>query len=318
MKLKPIINMKLRETYGKCLVDLAKRHNNLVVLDADMVESCGLQYFQKEVPDRFINVGIAEQNMVGIAAGLAASGKIPFVNSFACFLTTRACDQIRVSVAFTQLNVKIIGGHGGISVGEDGATAQALEDVAIMRAMPNMVVIVPACVVEMATVMDAIMEYEGPVYIRLARPSIEQLFDNNYRFRIGHAPVLRRGTDATIMAMGIMVSRAIAAADILKSLGLSVGVINISTIKPIDKETILRAAVDTGAIVTVEDHSIIGGLGSAVAEVLSEECPTLMQRIGIPDTFGESGPSDDLLKKYGLTANNVAEVTKVLVSKKTN
>ena len=307
----------MREAYGRLLVELAGQNEKIVVLDADMAQSCGLQHFRDAFPDRFFNIGIAEQNMMGIAAGLAAYGKIPFVNSFACFLSTRSCDQLRVAVAYGKLNVKIVAGHGGISVGEDGATHQGLEDIAIVRAIPNMVLIVPADPVETAAAVRAAIEYDGPVYIRLARPKVKALFDDSYKFQIGKAVTMKEGKDASLLAIGIMVSRALEAAQLLEKRGLNVNVINVSTIKPLDRETIVRAVEQTGLIVTLEDHSVIGGLGSAVAEVLAEEDkPVIMRRLGIPDVFGESGTFEELLAKYGLTVPDIVKVVAELVQKK--
>lgn len=308
--------MKMRDAYGKTLVELGRESEAIVVLEADMKKACGCQYFQKEFPERSFTIGIAEQNMVGVAAGLAAYGKIPFVNTFSCFFL-RAIDQIRVAVSYPALNVKMVGGSAGISTGPDGATHQAIEDIAVMRSIPNMTVIVPADPTEAAQTTRACIEYPGPVYIRLTRPDIEPIFDENYRFKIGRAPVLHQGSDATIMATGVMVSFALSAVDLLAQEGLRVRVLNCSTIKPLDKEAVIHAAKETGAIVSAEDHNIMGGLGGAIAEVIGEECPVPLGRVGVRDHFGESGKTEELQKIYGLTAQDIAEAVKKVVKKKT-
>lgn len=307
--------MKMRDAYGKALLELAKKNKDIVILEADMSKSCGCQYFQKEFPERFFTMGIAEQNMVGIAAGFAAYGKIPFVNSFACFFL-KTVDQIRISVAYPALNVKIVGGHGGISIGPDGATHQTIEDIAVMRSIPNMTVIVPADPVEAAQATRACVEHKGPVYMRFARPDIKPIFDDDYRFRTGKAPLLRQGNDATIMATGTMVSSALTASDLLDQEGLKVRVVDISTIKPLDDETIIQAAKETGAIVSAEDHNIIGGLGSAIAELIGQEFPVPLDRVGVRDRFGHSGETEELQKIYGLTPQHIVEAVRKVVKKK--
>lgn len=299
--------MATRDAYGEALKELGKINKDIVVLDADLSGSTKTGVFAKEFPERFINVGIAEQNLIGTAAGLATTGKIPFASSFAMFAAGRAFEIIRNSVAYPKLNVKIAATHAGLTVGEDGASHQALEDISIMRTIPNMVVLNPADGVETKAAIKKAAEYKGPVYIRLGRSKVPVIFDEeSYEFEIGKGIKLREGTDVTIIATGIMVSLAMEAAEILKKEGLEARVINMHTIKPIDKDIILEAARETRAIVTAEEHNIIGGLGSAVAEVLVESYPTVMERVGVMDTFGESGSGDELLKKYGLTAENIA------------
>ena len=294
-----------RDAYGKTLVKLGKKHEDLVVLDADLSKSTKTASFKEEFPDRFFNVGIAEQNLACVAGGLSLAGKVPFASSFAMFATGRAFEMIRNSLCYPKLNVKIAATHAGITVGEDGASHQANEDVAIMRAIPNMTVLVPADGVETEQIIEAAYHYNGPVYIRLGRSGVPVLYGENYNFQIGKASKLRDGKDVSIIAMGIMVSKALEAAEMLAEEGIQASVYNMSTIKPIDVDAIEEAA-QTGCVVTAEEHSIIGGLGSAVAEVLGERCPVPLERVGIMDTFGESGKPDELLQKYGLTAENIA------------
>ncbi|HHW41053.1 MAG TPA: transketolase family protein [Syntrophomonadaceae bacterium] len=296
-----------RDAYGRALVELGKEYPNLVVLDADLAKSTKTADFARVFPDRFFDMGIAEQNMMGTAAGLALAGKIPCASTFAVFATGRAFDQIRNTIAYPGLNVKIIATHAGITVGEDGASHQSIEDIALMRALPNMTVIVPADAVETGKAVAAAVAHEGPVYIRLGRPAVPVLFDENYRFRLGRAEILRRGPDAAIFATGIMVSEALKAAETLSGRGLDVTVVNVHTIKPLDVETVSGLAEKTGAVVTAEEHSIIGGLGSAVAEVLAERCPVPLVRVGIRDRFGESGKPGELLEAFGLTASHIVE-----------
>lgn len=309
--------MATRDAYGEALKELGKINKDIVVLDADLSGSTKTGIFAKEFPERFINVGIAEQNLIGTAAGLATTGKIPFASSFAMFAAGRAFEIIRNSVAYPKLNVKIAATHAGLTVGEDGASHQALEDISIMRTIPNMVVLNPADGVETKAAIKKAAEYKGPVYIRLGRSKVPVIFDEeSYEFEIGKGIKLREGTDVTIIATGIMVSLAMEAAEILKKEGLEARVINMHTIKPIDKDIILEAARETRAIVTAEEHNIIGGLGSAVAEVLVESYPTVMERIGVMDTFGESGNGDELLKKYGLTAENIAVAARKAIGRR--
>ena len=305
-----------REAYGKALVKLGQVNDNVVVLDADLSKSTKTNDFYKSFPNRFFNMGIAEQNLIGAACGFATTGKIPFASSFAMFATGRAFEVIRNSVAYPKLNVKICATHAGLTVGEDGASHESVEDIAIMRAIPNMTVLVPADGVETEKMIFEAAKFNGPVYVRLGRSAVNTLFDENYKFEIGKGHVVREGNDASIIACGIMVNEAILAHEALKSEGINVRVINMSTIKPIDKELIIAAAKETKAIVTAEEHSIIGGLGSAVSEVVSEECPVVVKKVGVKDTFGESGTPAELLKKYGLTADDIVNSIKEAISKK--
>ena len=306
-----------RDAYGKTLVELGKANKNIVVLDADLAVSTKTALFRKEFPDRFFDMGVAEQDMIGTAAGLAASGKIVFASTFAVFGSGRAWDQVRMSVAYTRLNVKIVVTHGGITTGEDGASHQANEDLAIMRALPNMTVIVPADYVETEKVIRAAAKYYGPMYIRLGRPKIPIVYEkSDYDFKIGKGVVLRNGKDATIIACGLMVGKALQAAEQLSKKGVDCRVVNLHTIKPIDKELIIKCAKETGAVVTAEEHSIIGGLGGAVAEVLVENAVVPMARVGIKDMFGESGKPDELLVKYGLTPEEIGKAVKSVLKRK--
>ena len=305
-----------RDAYGEALAELGAVNENIVVLEADLSKSTKTSDFKKVYPERHFNMGIAEQNMLGVAAGFAAAGKIPFASSFAVFATGRAYDQIRNSIAYPNLNVKIAATHAGLTVGEDGGSHQMLEDIALMRALPNMTVIVPADGIETKQAINAAAEYEGPVYIRMGRPKVPVLFDENYTFEIGKGVVLKEGTDVTLVGTGIMVSKAVEAAELLAAEGISAAVVNISTIKPLDAELIIAQAQKTGAIVTCEEHNIYGGLGSAVAEVLVENCPVPMTRVGVADQFGESGLPDELLEKHGLTAANIAAQAKAVIAKK--
>ncbi|SDK96426.1 transketolase family protein [Natronincola ferrireducens] len=306
-----------REAYGEALIEVGKKNPKVVVLDADLSKSTKTAGFGKHFPERFFNMGIAEQNMVGTAAGLATTGKIPFASTFAMFATGRAFEIIRNSIGYPNLNVKICATHAGLTVGEDGASHQALEDIACMRVIPNMTVIVPADAVEAKAAIHAISEVEGPVYVRLGRAGVPIINDeNNYQFEIGKGVLLKDGKDVTIVATGIMVTEALAASEELEAKGLSVRVINIHTIKPIDETIITKAAKETGAIVTVEEHNVIGGLGSAVAEVIGENHPVPLKRIGTQDTFGESGKPQELLEKYGLTKDHILEAVLDIIKKK--
>jgi len=306
-----------REAYGKALQKLGAENKDIVVLDADLAKSTKTADFAKLFPERFFDMGVAESNMLGTAAGLAAAGKIPFASSFAVFATGRAFEQIRNSIAYPALNVKIAATHAGLSVGEDGASHQSIEDIAIMRVLPNMTVIVPADGAETEKAIRAAVEIKGPVYIRLGRLGLPVLFDENYQFTLGKAVTLQDGKDVTVIACGLMVAPAQDAAAELAKEGIQARVLNMHTIKPIDKDAIVAAARETGAIVTAEEHSIIGGLGGAVAEVLAETVPAPLERVGVKDTFGESGKPAELLEKYGLTAKDiVAAVKKVLARKK--
>ncbi|SFL45842.1 transketolase family protein [Pelosinus propionicus] len=310
------MGLATREAYGEILKELGGKYENIVVLDADLSKSTKTAVFAKAFPQRFFNVGIAEQNLMGVGAGLAAGGKIPFVSTFAMFAAGRAFEQIRNSICYPKLNVKIAATHAGLTVGEDGASHQAIEDVSLMRSIPNMTVIVPADAEETRKAVAFAAEYDGPVYIRLGRMAVPDLFAADYTFEHGKAVQLEDGKDVTIIATGIMVGAAKEAAKQLQDAGISARVLNIHTIKPIDKDAIVKAAADTGAIVTCEEHSIIGGLGSAVAEVLVENSPVPMERIGVCDTFGESGIPSALLKKYHLTAEDIAAAAKKVISRK--
>ena len=295
-----------RESYGNALAELGAEFENLVVLDADLAAATKTGVFKKAFPDRHIDCGIAECNMMGITAGLAATGKIPFASSFAMFAAGRAFEQVRNSIAYPKLNVKIGATHAGISVGEDGATHQCNEDIALMRTIPGMVVINPSDDVEAKAAVRAAIEHEGPVYLRFGRLAVPVINEKpDYKFELGKGVVLREGKDVTIIATGLPVSECLAAAEKLAADGIDAKVINIHTIKPLDEELVLAAAKETGKVVTVEEHSVIGGLGSAVCDVLSEKCPTKVMKIGINDTFGESGPAVELVKKYGLDADSI-------------
>jgi transketolase len=299
-----------RDAYGTTLAKLGKRNKKVVVLDADLSGSTKTARFAKEFPDRFFNMGISEQDMIGTAGGLSLIGKIPFASTFAVFETGRAWDQIRQTICYSHLNVKLVATHGGITVGEDGASHQALEDVALMRVLPDMIVIVPADGFETKQVIDEIAEYDGPVYVRLGRAKVPAVMPSDYIFRIGRAYKFYIGKDANIIANGIMVSAALQAREMLLKEGIDAGVISMPTVKPLDTETVLEAAKASKFIVTAEEHSIIGGLGSAVAEFLSEVFPVFVKKIGTKDTFGRSGKPDELLKLYGLTAENIVKTVK--------
>lgn len=306
-----------RDAYGEALVELGKENPRVVVLDADLSKSTKTVEFKKHFPERFFNLGIAEQNMVGTAAGLAAAGKIPFCSTFAIFATGRAFEQVRNSVAYSRLNVKIAATHAGITVGEDGGSHQSVEDIALMRVLPNMTVFVPADAWETRAAVRAAAEIVGPVYIRLGRPKVPVLHEDGCPgFVPGRAMVMRQGKDATVIACGVMVAAALEAAARLAGEGLSVRVLNMHTVKPLDEEAVLAAARETGAIVTAEEHSVIGGLGGAVAEVVCENHPVPVLRVGLPDIFGESGTPEELMQKYGLTAENIAEKVRKAVKLK--
>ena len=298
-----------RAAYGKALEELAAQAPNLVVLDADLSGSTMTKGFGAEHPDRFFDMGIAEANMVGVAAGLATCGKKPFVNSFAMFAAGRAWEQVRNSVAYPGLNVKVVGSHGGLSVGEDGATHQCIEDLAIMRAIPNMTVLCPCDGNEMKQAVKALLAYDGPAYLRLGRLAVETVTDQveGYEFQIGKGVLLRDGQDVTVVAVGMMVQMALTAADILAEEGISVRVIDMHTIKPLDTEILLAAARDTGCIVTSEEANIVGGLGSAVSEYLTSVCPVPVIRHGVEDEFGRSGAAQKVLEAYHLTPAGIAD-----------
>ena len=303
-----------RESYGNALAELGAQYPNLVVLDADLAGATKTATFKKAFPDRHIDCGIAEANMMGVAAGLATAGKIPFASSFAMFAAGRAFEQVRNSIGYPHLNVKIGATHAGISVGEDGASHQCNEDIALMREIPGMVVICPADDVEARAAVKAAVEYEGPVYLRFGRLAVPVFNDpDTYKFEIGKGITLKEGKDVTIIATGLEVNESLEAAKLLEADGISAEVINIHTIKPLDVELVCASAKKTCKVVTVEEHSIIGGLGGAVAEALSENQPTKMLRIGVNDTFGESGPAKDLIAKYGLDAKGIYEKVKAWV-----
>lgn len=299
-----------RQAYGEALVELGRQNNNIVVLDADLTKSTKTNLFQEAFPERHINVGIAEADLIGTAAGLATCGKIPFASTFAMFAAGRAFEQIRNTVAYPKLNVKIAPTHAGISVGEDGGSHQSVEDISLMRSIPGMVVLSPADATETKKMIFAAAEYNGPVYIRMGRLDVPVLFDDSYDFQIGIANTIKEGTDVTILATGLMTARALEAAEKLQAEGVSVRVVNVGTIKPLDGETVLKAAQETKFIVTAEEHSVIGGLGSAVSEFLSETHPTLVKKVGIYDVFGQSGKAEELLEKYELTATKLISVIK--------
>jgi transketolase len=299
-----------RDAYGAALLELGKSNKNIVVLDADLSGSTKTKGFSKAFPERFFNMGISEQDMIGTAGGLSLTGKVPFASTFAVFETGRAWEQIRQTLCYSHLNVKLAATHSGITVGEDGASHQSLEDIALMRVLPGMTVIVPADGFETKQAIDAAAEFEGPVYIRLGRSKVPAVMPKDYKFQIGKAYTYSLGKDATIVAAGIMVSAALEAKEILSKEGIDAGVINMSTIKPLDGGALLAAADKSKLILTAEEHSIIGGLGSAVAEFLSENHPVKVVKIGMRDTFGCSGPPKELLQLYGLTAANLAETIK--------
>lgn len=300
-----------RQAYGEALVELGKINKDVVVLDADLTKSTKTNLFQEKFPERHFNVGIAEADLIGTAAGLAACGKIAFASTFAMFAAGRGFEQIRNTVAYPKLNVKIAPTHAGISVGEDGGSHQSVEDIALMRAIPGMVVLSPADAVETKKMVFAAAEYNGPVYIRMGRLDVETIFDEaTYDFQIGIANTVREGNDVTIAATGLMTAEALKAADILAQEGISVRVINVGTIKPLDGETILKAAQETKFIITAEEHSVIGGLGSAVSEFLSEVHPTKVKKLGLYDKFGQSGKANELLEKYELTAAKLVAMAK--------
>lgn len=314
--MKDLGKIATREAYGRTLVELGKNDPSIVVLDADLSCSTKTSYFAKEFPDRFFNAGVAEQDMIGMSAGFATTGKIVFCSTFSCFASGRAWEQIRVSVAYPRLNVKICATHGGITTGEDGVTHQATEDLAILRAIPNLTLIVPSDGIEAEAAVRAAAEYHGPVYIRLSRLNSPILYDKkDYKFEIGKAITLKQGKDVTIFFCGILGSEVLKAAEELEIDNISVEIINIHTLKPLDKEAIVNSAKKTKAVVTVEEHSVIGGLGGAVAEVLGENCPTKMARVGLRDMFAESGKAEDLLVKYGLTSDNIVKTAKRLLKK---
>lgn len=319
MAVDKLVKSSLRGTYGETLVELGNENPNIVVFDADLSCSTQTQKFAKAFPDRFFNMGIAEQDAMGTAAGISTCGKIPFVSTFAVFASGRAWDQVRNAIAYSKFNVKIVATHGGITVGEDGASHQALEDISLMRTIPNMIVIVPADSVETRAAVKFATEYKGPVYIRLSRSNSPVLFEENkYSFNFPAAQVLNEGLDVTLIACGELVYEALECAKLLAEKGILAEVINIPVIKPLDKDTIIKSVRKTGAVATLENHSIIGGLGSAVCECISENIPTLVKRIGIKDQFGQSGKENELMKEYGLTADKFIYEIMDLLDKKSS
>ena len=311
-----VIKTATRDAYGKALVELGEKNKNVVVLDADLAAATKTGAFKKAFPERFFDTGIAESNMMSLAGGLATTGFTVFASTFAMFAAGRAFEQVRNTIGYPHLNVKIGATHAGISVGEDGASHQCCEDIALMRSIPGMVIINPADDIEARAAVFAAAEHDGPVYMRFGRLAVPRVFDENYKFEIGKAVTLKEGTDVTIIATGLMVNEAIEAAKTLEAEGVSVELINMHTIKPLDKEAIIKAAKKTGCIVTAEEHNIIGGLGSAVAEAVAEECPVPVIRVGVNDEFGKSGPAVELLHLYGLDAENIVAKAKIAISKK--
>lgn len=305
-----------REAYGNALARIGKNNTNIIVLDADLSKSTKTDTFKKECPDRFFNVGIAEQNLISVGAGLAAAGKIPFVSSFAMFATGRAFEQIRNAVCYPKLNVKVCATHAGITVGEDGATHQSLEDIACMRVLPNMTVVVPADEKETNAVIEWAAAYEGPVYVRLGRAGVDDVSPEEYTFTPGKSTQLIDGSDVTIIACGALVGPAVEASKALQNNGISARVINMASIKPIDVDAIVKAASETGAIVTAEEHNILGGLGSVVAEVIVAHKPVPVEFVGVQDTFGESGTPTELMRKYGLTTDDIVNAVNRVVARK--
>jgi len=305
-----------REAFGETLIELARENPNIVVVDGDVNNSTRAEYFAREFPDRFFNVGIAESNLVGIASGLAASGKIPFIASFACFIMCNAFDQLRMSVAFPHLNVKVVGSHSGITPGEDGPSQMSVEDVALACALPGFTVVVPADEVETRQAVRAIVQHTGPTYLRLSRPRFPIVYESGCAFTLGRANVLRSGDDVTLVANGLMVAAALEAAQKLASEGIHAHVLDMHTIKPLDEEAIARAARETGALVVAEEHLLYGGLGSAVARAIAESHPAPVEFVALRDTYAESGKPEELLAKYGLTAQDIVRATKRAIQRK--
>ncbi|MFC2011059.1 transketolase family protein [Chloroflexota bacterium] len=308
--------LSLREVYGETLVKLGKENPDIVVLDADLSRSTMTQYFAKKLPERFFDCGIAEQNMVSIAAGLAASGKIPFASTFAVFIPGRCFDQIRMSIAYPGFNVKLVATHGGISVGEDGASHQSIEDLSLICSLPGFTVIVPADAIEAAQAVKVAATSDGPFYIRLCRLKMPLVYDNDYQFNLGKAVTMRQGKDVTIVAIGIMVAVALEAAENLKRAGIDCCVINMSTLKPIDEEAIIKAATDTKAIVTAEEHLEHGGLGSIVSQVVARHQPVPLEFVAIKNTYAKSGKAAELLLRYGLTAKDIEQAVHEVIKRR--
>lgn len=311
-----VIKKATREGYGAALVKLGEKYDNLIVMDADLAAATKTGMFKKAFPDKFYDAGIAESNMIGIAAGLAATGHIVFASSFAMFAAGRAFEQVRNSIGYTHLNVKIGATHAGISVGEDGASHQCCEDIALMRTIPGMVILNPADDVEAEKAVFAAAEYEGPVYLRFGRLAVPRIFDEDYDFQIGKGVELTEGNDVAIIATGLMVNEALMAAEELKKEGINARVINMATIKPLDKDIVIKAAKETGAIVTAEEHNVIGGLSGAVSEVICENYPVPVVKLGVEDTFGRSGPAVELLHLYGLDAEHIVAKAKQAIAMK--
>ncbi|MDD5483554.1 MAG: transketolase family protein [Kiritimatiellae bacterium] len=306
--------LEMRVVFGDALVELGRVNERVVVLDADVGSSTQSIRFKKHFPERFYQVGVAEQNMMGIAAGLAASGFIPFASAFAAFAARKACDQVSISIAYPRLNVKINGGYGGVSTGKAGATHQAFEDLAIMRAIPNMTVIAPADAVETKQAVFAAAEHAGPVYLRTVRCAVPAVFEEGHEFRIGRSYTLREGKDITLISTGMMTAKVLKACGILKDEGISARVIHMPTLKPIDEAAIIRASCETGKIITVENHGVIGGLGSAAAEVLTAHAPCHLRRLGVQDSFGESGDDEAFFSKYGMNVENIVKCAEDFLS----
>ncbi len=297
-----------RQSYGEALVELGKENENVVVLDADVSTATKTEFFAKEFPDRFFDMGIAEADMIGTSAGLSTCGKIPYASTFAIFAAGRAYDQIRNSICYPKLNVKICATHSGVTVGEDGATHQMLEDISLMRTIPNLIVMSTSDDTQTKWAVKEIAKIKGPVYLRLARLKVPVIYDENQKFEIGKGIQIGDGTDGTIFATGVTVSEALKAKEILKSKGINVRVVDIHTIKPIDKDLIIKSAKETKKLISIEDHNVIGGLGSAISEVLTDEYPVKLTRLGIKDTFGMSGKADELMSHYKINANNIVEL----------
>ena len=311
-----VIKVATRDAYGKALVELGEKNDKVVVLDADLAAATKTGAFKKAFPERFFDTGIAEGNMMGVAAGLATTGYTVFASSFAMFSAGRAFEQVRNTIAYPHLNVKIGATHAGISVGEDGASHQCCEDIALMRSIPGMVIINPADDIEARAAVFAAAEHNGPVYMRFGRLAVPRVFDEDYKFEIGKAVTLKEGTDVTIIATGLMVNEAIEASKILEAEGISVELINMHTIKPLDKAAVVAAAKKTGCIVTAEEHNVIGGLGDAVCDAVCAECPVPVVKVGVEDTFGKSGPAVELLHIFGLDADNIVAKAKIALAKK--
>jgi len=306
----------LREAYGKTLVELGRENPDIVVLDADLCRSTMTKYFTAEFPDRSFDCGIAEQNMVGIAAGLAASGKVPFASTFAVFAAGRCFDQLRMSIAQPKLNVKLVATHGGITAGEDGASHQAIEDLSLVCSLPGFTVIAPADAIETAQAVKSAATHHGPFYIRVPRPKLPLVYSDDYHFELGRAITMRQGKDATIIALGVMVAPALEAAEELEREGIVCRVLNMPTLKPIDEAAIIKAAAETGAIVAAEEHLEHGGLGSTVARVAARHQPVPIEFVALKDTYAMSGKSAELLQKYGLTAQNIGQAVRVVIKRK--